>query len=87
MTLTELYDKLDWTEVDATHIEWEKDHAEAIRLDPAALRPHRSERLYNGLDALENNGDARHWWTLPPSIRAQVAEIYLSAGLIDETAK
>ena len=83
MTLRELYEKLDWSAVDATHVQWEADHDEAIRLDPGALRQHRLERLYHGIDALERNGDMRHWWTLPFSIRQQVADYYQSTGLID----
>ena len=70
MTLSDLYKRLDWSGVDAGHKQWEADHDEAIRLDP---------------DALQNDGDERHWWALPSTIRQQIADYYSQMGLLDAT--
>ena len=85
MTLSDLYKQLDWSGVDAGHKQWEADHDAAIRLDADALHQHRLERVYNSIDALQNDGDKRHWWTLPTSIRQQIADVYSQMGLIGDT--
>ena len=85
MTLSDLFKRLDWSGVDAGHRQWEADHDEAIRLDPDAVHQHRLERVYNAIDALQNDGDERHWWALPSTIRQQIADYYSQMGLLGDT--
>lgn len=81
MTLSQLYDLIDWSEIDKAKAAWEASHPSSVRLNDS--RDYRMERLYLAVQELESGSPGQAWKVLPSDIRRQVANIYSQNGLLE----
>jgi len=90
MTLTDLYDRLDWSALDQSHAQWQEDNAEGFHLENPQIRRQREENLYGLLILLkvvlpkkgEAPPDQRVAETLPHAIRNQVWNLLIQEKMI-----
>jgi len=79
MTLKELQDAIDWSEIDEAARAWE---AEYPGMKISGVQQYRTERLYLAVKALEGEEDRRYLYCLPTGIRSQIYELYRKNGLV-----
>ena len=79
MTLSEIFDQLDWSEIDDAHKKWEETHDGFSFTD---LRQSRLEKVHYGIMALNGEADMGLWWVLPKPIRVQIRSIFEKNGLL-----
>lgn len=88
MNLKVLFDRLDWSALDAAHAQWAAENNTPVHISAEDLADQRLQRVYTALSGLGMVGDAeekdlRLWMTLPEPIRRQIIDILKEGGLVE----
>lgn len=84
MNLVELYETIDWSEIDAEHEVFLERYPSSKPIE--SVKTLRLEMLYKGLESLQGKFHPICWFVIPSCIRSQIQEIYKENGLLHHAA-